>query len=266
MPEARRPFGQWAVHGARQRRGQDLSVHAEGQIAAGDVLELIRQRVIEQEPDAERAEHLRLRQADRDWDGDDLQDAVRLREQADAVLPAEGGAHRRLVGGDDRRPWRAAGAVEQHTGAVGHQHQARVQLRAVATGDVLHRRRVVGFDCRLQLRQIGDEPRHQREGLGAFGTQLVDLGAGRDDLAFERALGFGRHGPVDEVNRDADAEHRQQRAGEEDPAPQRRQEFHRTAKSSSATPPSGTAVGRASDDTPSFQAITPYVPGGTLSM
>ena len=46
---------------ARQRRGEDLAVHAEGDVAAGDLLQLRRQRVVEQEADAERAEDLRLR-------------------------------------------------------------------------------------------------------------------------------------------------------------------------------------------------------------
>ena len=54
-----------AVVLARQRRRQNLAVHAEGDVAAGDLLQLRRERVVEQEADAERAENLGLRQADR---------------------------------------------------------------------------------------------------------------------------------------------------------------------------------------------------------
>jgi hypothetical protein len=46
---------------ARQRRGEDLSVHAEGDVAAGDLLQLRGQRVVEHEADAERAEDVGVR-------------------------------------------------------------------------------------------------------------------------------------------------------------------------------------------------------------
>ena len=125
----------------------------------------------------------------------------------------------------------------------------------VAAGDVLHGRRIVGVDRRLQLRRVGDEPRHQRERLRALGAQLIDLRAGRDDLALAacaRLRAVTRD--VDQVDRDADGQHREQRAREEDPAPQRGQQSHRSVKSSSATPPSGTVIGRGSDD-------SAFVPG-----
>jgi len=44
--------------------------------------------------------------------------------------------------------------------------------------------------ARLQLRQIGDEARHQSKCLRALGAQLIHLRTGRDDLAFQRALGL----------------------------------------------------------------------------
>src|SRR5256885_3322308 len=48
----------------------------------------------------------------------------------------------------------------------------------------------------------------------------------------------------------------EQGAREEDPAAQRGDDPHRSVKSSSATPLSGTTTGRASEETPSFHAIT----------
>ena len=48
-----------------QRGREDLAVHAERDVAAGELLQLARERVVEQEADAERAEDLRLREADR---------------------------------------------------------------------------------------------------------------------------------------------------------------------------------------------------------
>ena len=113
--DARRPQSpaEHAVHLARQRGGENLPVHPEGDIAARDRLQLRRERVVEQEPDADRAEDLRLRQADRNRHRHELQHAVGLRQQAEAFVPAKRLAHGRLAGDDERRlrrsrrPWRA---------------------------------------------------------------------------------------------------------------------------------------------------------------
>ena len=84
--------------------------------------------------------------------------------------------------------------------------------------------------------------RHQRERPRPLDAQLIDLGARRHDFPFQRPLGLARHLHVDQVERDADAEDRERGARQEDAAPKRRQRVHRSAKSSSAAPPSGTTT------------------------
>src|SRR5262249_34932280 len=100
----------------------------------------------------------------------------------------------------------------------------------------------------------------------ALRAQLIDERGGRDDFALDRPLRLFGDALVHEVDRDADARHGQQRAGDEDAAPQRGQNRHRTVKSSSARPPSGTSVGLAWVAVPSFHAMTEEPPGGTLSI
>jgi hypothetical protein len=164
------------------------------------------------------------------------------------------------------RAWRAARGVQDVAPAIGDEDQACVQLGLVRTRRVLHGRRVVGFDGGLELRQIGDEACHQRERLRALGPELIDLRRRGDDLALDRALGLRGDALIHEVDREADARHREQRAREEDAALERRENLHRTVKSSSATPPSVTPAGFGSEAVPSFHAMTLYVPGGTFSI
>ena len=250
-------LGHRGAIGARQRRRQHLAVHPEGDVAAGDLLQLRGERVVEEEADAQRAEDFRVRLAERDRHRDELEHAVGLRQQADALVAGERFAHRRLAGDDERAPMRRADRGEHRAGLVGDEQQVRVELPLIAVGGVLHRRRIVGVDGRLELRRVGDEARHHREGLRPRRPELIDEGAGRLDVALERGLGLARHAAVDEVDRDANGEDGEQRARQENPAPQRREEPHRSVKSSSATPPSGTVIGRVSDEMPSFHAITP---------
>ncbi len=198
-----------------------------------------------------------LRPIERHRHGDDLEDPVRLRQQADRVAAGERVENRGLVRRDVGHARRSARVVEHPAGLVRDEHQARVQLRLVAAGDVLHRRRVVGGHRRLQLRLIGDEARHQRERPRALAAKLIDLRAGRHDLALERALRLARHLRVHDEDRRGDAEDREHRAREKYPAAQRREELHRIVKSSSEIPPSGTDAGLVSDGVPSFHATTP---------
>ena len=129
----------------RQRGRQNLTVHAERDIAAGDLLQLRGQRVVEQEPDAERSEDVRLRQTDENRDRHQLQHAGRLRQQAEAFLPAEGIAHRRLAGDDEcRLRGRRPTVASTRAGLVGDEQEVRLQLILIAAGDVLDRRRIVG--------------------------------------------------------------------------------------------------------------------------
>jgi hypothetical protein len=132
-----------------------------------------------------------------------------------------------------------------------------VQLFLVALREFLDRRRIVGRHGGFERGEVRDEVRHQRERPRPLDSQLIDLRACRHDFPFQRPLGLARHLHVDQVERDADAEDRERGARQEDAAPKRRQRIHRSAKSSSAAPPSGTTTALASDALPSFQAITP---------
>ena len=58
MPLERRRRRERGIVLARQRRRENLAVHAEGDVAAGDRLQLRGERVVEQEADAQRAENL----------------------------------------------------------------------------------------------------------------------------------------------------------------------------------------------------------------
>jgi hypothetical protein len=86
-----------------------------------------------------------------------------------------------------RRARRAAGGVEQAAVLVGDEHQIGAQLGLVIAGDRFQRLGVVGVDAGLQLGQVGDEPRHQREGAGALDAQVVDLRRGGAHLPFRCA-------------------------------------------------------------------------------
>jgi len=59
IPIDRRLVGQHRIVLARQRRGENLAVHPERDVAAGDLLQLRRECIVEQEPRAERAQDLR---------------------------------------------------------------------------------------------------------------------------------------------------------------------------------------------------------------
>ena len=132
-------------------RRQDLAVHAERDVAAGDLLQLRRERVVEQEPDAQRAEDVGLVEADGDRHGHELQDAVGLRDRLSLSRPSAAAAHRRLA---CRRPARRAAMAPTVASTppafVGDEQEVRVQLVLIVARDVLHRRRIVGVDGGLE--------------------------------------------------------------------------------------------------------------------
>ena len=168
---------------------------AERDVAAGHRLQLRRERVVEQEADAERAEDSGWVEADRDRHGDELQHAVGLRQQAQALVAGQRVADRRLTATTSPARGDAPNAASTPPDAVGHEQQVRIELEIAL--DVLdrplHRGRVVGVERgRLELRDVGDEPRQHGEGLGAGRPELIDEGAGRDDLALQRTLGLPR--------------------------------------------------------------------------
>ena len=69
--------------------------------------------------------------------------------------------------------------------------------------------------------RVRDEARHLRERLGPRRPQLIDERRRRHDLALERLLGFPRDADVDQVDRHADRQHREQGARQEDAAAKR---------------------------------------------
>ena len=112
---------------ARQRRREDLAVHAERDVAARDPLQLRRERVVEQEADAERAEDLGLRRAPI---AIGTVTTCRMPFGCGSRLtlsrPGERVAHRRLAGGDRRARAATPPTVASTSPArVGHEQQVR---------------------------------------------------------------------------------------------------------------------------------------------
>jgi hypothetical protein len=239
-----------------QGRGQNRAAGAERDLRPGDVPQVRGERIVEQEADAERAEDVGLSQAERDWHRDQLQDAVRLGEEADGVAAAERAADAG-PGREHDRGRRVDASHRQHfAGAVGDQQEGRLELASIVGGNVLNRRRIVGVDRRLQLGRIGDQPGHCHRHLGAGGPEVLDHLAGGGDLAAQAVLGLLGDPTAHEVERGGDREDRQQCAGQEDPVAQRGEQGHRKSKSSSAAPPAGTAAALGSSARPSCHATT----------
>ena len=250
----------------RQRSGEHLAVHAEGDVAARDVLQLRGDGVVEQEADAQRAKNLRLRQPDGNRHRHELEHAVRLWQQAEAFTPCQCTADRRLTGRDERRSAGCANHRQHLAVLVRHEQEVRLELVLIAVGDVLHGRRIVRVHCRLHLRRVRNEACHLGEGLGPRGPQLIDERRGREELSLQRTFGLFADPNIDEIHSGANRQHGQQRARQKDAAAKRREDRHRSGKSNSVTPPSATVTGLGSEAVPSFHATTPYVPGGTLSI
>ena len=89
----------------------------------------------------------------------------------------------------ERRARRRADRGEHLPGLVGDEQQVRVQLVLIVAGDVLHRRRIVGVDGRLELRGASAMSRAIIVKVcGARRPQLLDERAGRVDLALQRGF------------------------------------------------------------------------------
>jgi hypothetical protein len=83
------------------------------------------------------------------------------------------------------------------------------------------------FHGRLQLRRtIGNEPREPCKGVGQRHAVLIDENPRLVQPALEFRLRFSRRTRVDNIEREAEREHRQQRASEEDPIRERRGNRH----------------------------------------
>ena len=248
-----------------ERSCHNPAVDAERDLTAGDLFELGCQSIVESEPHAQGPENVGVREADRNGDGHELQDTVRLCQQTEALPPVQGSADRGMVG-DHRRIERRGVERRQHLSlSVRDEEQAGLQLVLIHARDVLHGRWIVGVDGCLEPWSVGDEPCHRREAVGAGRAQLLDDCTRRDNLALQRALELGSHPHAHEVDRHADRQQGEERAGQEDPAAERRQSRHRKEKSSSVVPSDETVTVSGLDRTPSCHARTVYVPGGMLS-
>ena len=163
---------------APERCRENLPVHAERDLAAGDLFQLRGQRVIEQEADAERSEDVRLR-ADEDRHGDELHHPVRLRQEAEALTAREGLADRRLVRHDERRACRDADGGEHACPSCWSRAAGSCCswfcLAMSSIGDCTVGGSFVSHGG-LQLRGVRDEPRHHREGLRLRRAELLDDG------------------------------------------------------------------------------------------
>ena len=97
---------------------------------------------------------------------------------------------------------------------VGNRQERRLTAeRRLTLGGLLLRKVGRPFGRGVEpLLQVGDEMRHQGERSRALGAQLVDLRARGHDFPLQRPLGLARHLHVDQVERDADAEHGERRA------------------------------------------------------
>ena len=123
-------------------------------------------------------------------------------------------------------------------------------------------RRVAGRDRRLELGQVGDEPRERRERVGEGGAALVDERAGLRQVAAQLGLGLAGGLGVDESEGKAERHRRQQRAGQEDPVGERRRQAHRSRPRLCPTEPrAGSGCGR-----PDAQNGTPAANPGSASV
>ena len=224
----------------------------EGDLAAGQALELGRQRVVEGKAKAERAQDLRRDIIHRDRHRHHLQQAAPVDSESRRLGPGEGGRDRRP---SDRARRRTQGDQDA-TGPVGHHEDVGLHPAAVVAGEGLHRRRVAGGDRGLQLRQVGHEPRHLREGLAPGRVVLVHQRRGFDEAPPEPLLHLRGHPRAHEVEGHPDGDDREEGSGHEHAVLQGREQPHQftTKSSSTAPPPSGMRTVRVSRAAPSFQA------------
>src|SRR5574338_902963 len=97
---------------------------------------------------------------------------------------------------------------------------------------------------------------------------LLEQPSGFLEPAPQLVLGLRGHRHVDAVDGNANREHGERGACHEDAVGERREQLHRrpiVTFSSTSPPDSGTVIRRDSSGVVSFQTITLYVPGGTLS-
>ena len=203
-----------------QRRGENPAVGAERDLAAGQPLDLFGESIVEEESDGQASEHVGRISAKHDRHAHHLQHAARVGDERRDLVERF-----RILQGVRERELRGArsGRAQQHAAASGQQQQVGVHRVAVFVGERLHGRRIAGFNRGLQLRRaVGDEPRQPRERVGQPHAVLIDEDPRLVQPAPELRLRLARRARVDEIEREAERQHRQQGAGEEDPIRERR--------------------------------------------
>lgn len=193
-----------------------MPVHSKCDVAARHLLELRGQRIVEQEPHAQSAEHLRSVDADGDWHRHQLEHPVWLRQQAETLASHRCRSDRRLIGHHVGGAGLRTDSGEDIAAGVGHEEEGSVEFVLIPVGDFLHGWRIVGVDRRLQFRGIGYQSRHERERLRAPHPQLVDESDRCGHLACQRVLCFAANAGADNPDRGADREDARERARQED--------------------------------------------------
>jgi hypothetical protein len=174
------------------------------------VLELIGEALVEQYAEAERAEHVRDVEADRNGDRHHLQNAARVRPEFEHFVPGERAR-------DRGRRGIAAGvaASSQHSAvAARDQQQIGTDLLAIVLDDRRDRRRVLCIDGALQLGQVGEQPREDDIAGHQGALLLCHLRCGIGEAARQFRLRLVRGARADDVHGDAGRGDGQQRAGE----------------------------------------------------
>jgi hypothetical protein len=240
---------------ARQRGGHDAPPVGDGDFALRHGLELGRQLVAESEAEAQGAEDFRWRCADHDRDRDHVEGAFGEDGERDHGLPAQCGFHRCLR---QSLASRSAAVAERQPVPIGHRQQVRMGLGPIVCQQRLDGRRIAGLRGRLQLRQVGDQMRDERQGLRSGCEVVLDLRAGLVEAALQLGLRLPRDALRDEVDCRADADHRHCGAGQEHPVLEGGQQLHlhRNRKSASTALFAGTSIGRVARVSPSCQAAT----------
>ena len=174
---------------ARQRRREDLAVHAERDLAAGDLLELRGQRIVEQEADAQRAEECPARARGRQHDRhrDELQHPSGCGSRLKLSRPASASRTAGWLATTCAAARRDADRRRAPARPVGDEQQVRVELlpdsrrpTSCTVAGSLVSTAALSFGASAMSRAIIVKV------CGARRPELFDERAGRHDLALQR--------------------------------------------------------------------------------
>ena len=236
-----------------ERGSAHFAAHGEGNVGAREGLELGRAPIVEQRANGQDAEHLGALEAQRDRHADHFQHAFRMQPERRRELGIQ--RHGRVL--RDVRDGARDGFANQCellTASPMDQEQIRTGLHSVIGRDRLGGRPVGELDHRLELRQIGDQPRRARDIFELRVPLIVDERGRFREVAVQFGFSLRGQARADQIHRGADRQHGQQGAGQEDAVGDRAEDAHQgTTRSISAQPPGGTLTGRVTRASPSYQ-------------